>query len=286
MIRPMSKKRRMIMLSTLILIFFVVGPVLLLMASGYSFKEIISLTKVNLQGTGGIYVSDIGTDTTVFLDNKEVGRSSFLDRSVLVQQLSPKIHTLKVQKPGFREWTKKVSVLPKKVTEINPVLIAEKVSFEKINDKNSIKSITEAFSKKTEEAISTSSGKIVFDNGGIEVKIFSELVKLKWSDMDEVPQFMCFYERCDDFLNISITESVKDVEWFKNSFYALVIVSNDRVYLVELDSREGRITTLVFTAADFKVITFNKPQVVSWKGKIYLKSGNNFYLLNFDPISV
>ncbi len=282
----MSKKRRMIMLSTLILIFFVVGPVLLLMASGYSFKEIISLTKVNLQGTGGIYVSDIGTDTTVFLDNKEVGRSSFLDRSVLVQQLSPKIHTLKVQKPGFREWTKKVSVLPKKVTEINPVLIAEKVSFEKINDKNSIKSITEAFSKKTEEAISTSSGKIVFDNGGIEVKIFSELVKLKWSDMDEVPQFMCFYERCDDFLNISITESVKDVEWFKNSFYALVIVSNDRVYLVELDSREGRITTLVFTAADFKVITFNKPQVVSWKGKIYLKSGNNFYLLNFDPISV
>lgn len=274
------------MLSTLILIFFVVGPVLLLMASGYSFKEIISLTKVNLQGTGGIYVSDIGTDTTVFLDNKEVGRSSFLDRSVLVQQLSPKIHTLKVQKPGFREWTKKVSVLPKKVTEINPVLIAEKVSFEKINDKNSIKSITEAFSKKTEEAISTSSGKIVFDNGGIEVKIFSELVKLKWSDMDEVPQFMCFYERCDDFLNISITESVKDVEWFKNSFYALVIVSNDRVYLVELDSREGRITTLVFTAADFKVITFNKPQVVSWKGKIYLKSGNNFYLLNFDPISV
>ena len=282
----MSKKRRMIMLSTLILIFFVVGPVLLLMASGYSFKEIISLTKVNLQGTGGIYVSDIGTDTTVFLDNKEVGRSSFLDRSVLVQQLSPKIHTLKVQKPGFREWTKKVSVLPKKVTEINPVLIAEKVSFEKINDKNSIKSITEAFSKKTEEAISTSSGKIVFDNGGIEVKIFSELVKLKWSDMDEVPQFMCFYERCDDFLNISITESVKDVEWFKNSFYALVIVSNDRVYLVELDSREGRITTPVFTAADFKVITFNKPQVVSWKGKIYLKSGNNFYLLNFDPISV
>lgn len=274
------------MLCVLVIIFFAVGPVLLLMTSGYSFKEIISLTKVNLKGTGGIYVTDIGSDSIVFIDAKEGGRSSFLERSVLVQQLSPRIHTLKVKKPEFREWTKKVSVLPKKVTEIHPVLIAEKISFEKVNDKDSIKSITEALSKKMDATLATSSGKIIFDNGEIEVKISNGLVKLKWNDIEKVPQFMCFYEKCDDFLNISVSELIKDVEWFRNSFYAMVFVSNKSIYLVELDSREGRIITPVFTASDFKVDSFTKPQLVSWKGKIYLKNGNNFYLLNFDLISV
>ncbi len=274
------------MLGALIVIFFAIGPILLLMASGYSFKEIISLTTANLKGTGGIYVSDIGSDTVVFLDNKEEGRSSFLERSVLVQQLSPKIHVLKVKKPEFREWTKKVSVLPKKVTEIHPVLIAEKITYEKINDKDSIKSISEALSKKTEATISTSSGKIIFDNGEIEVKISSGLVKLKWNNVEQVPQFMCFYEKCDDFLNISIPEGVVDAEWFKNSFYAMVFVSSKSIYLVELDSREGRMATPVFKASDFEVNSFTKPELISWKGKIYLKNGSSFYLLNFDPISV
>ncbi len=284
MIRPMSKKRRMIMLAILIAVFICAGPLLLLLSSGYSFKDVVSLTKISILRTGGVYVASIGNKASVFVDSKLSGTSSFLDRSVLVQGLTTKQHSIRVERTGFRNWEKKLTIPPNKVIDIHPVLISEKVSFVITKNPVDISALTKAYEKKIDLIISTSTGDIIFDDDTISLSFLKNDVSFVWKDVENVPQFMCTEEKCEENLHISFDEKIIDAEFYKGGLDGAVVLGQSNIFITELDPRGGRISTPVFSANDFKIENFNKSALVSYKGSIYLKISKNFYKLNLEPV--
>lgn len=276
----------MIMLVILILIFFSAGPVLLLFASGYSFKDVVSLTKISILRTGGVYVASIGSNSSIFVDNKPSGDSSFLDRSVLAQGLSIKQHLIKVERPGFRAWEKKVTVSPNKVTEVRPVLIPEKVLFMRIRDGATIETLSKAFLKKKDLIIATSTGRTIIDDSKISILLSKDTIKITWKNVEDTPQYMCSLNNCEKTLEISLEEPILDVEWYKDDTDGLVAVGRNHIFILELDARGGRIITPVFASGDFKLENFDNSSLVSYKGEIYLKKSSALYKLNFEPLSV
>ena len=274
------------MLAILVLVFICVGPLLLLLASGYSFKDVVSLTKISILRTGGIYVASVGSNASVYIDNKLAGTSSFLDRSVLVQGLTTKQHTVRVERPEYRTWEKKVGISPNKVTQIYPVLISKQVSFVSVKSSADISSLNKAYAKKVDLIISTTTGDIIFDDSKISLTILKDNINIIWKDTEDSPQYMCTLNNCESELNITASEQVLDAELYKGSQSGLIVLGKDHIFITELDSRGGRISIPVFSASDFKISNFNKSALVSFKGSTYLKNSGNYYKLNLEPTPI
>ncbi len=274
----------MMLLTILIAIFLIAGPVLILIASGYSLREVLSLTKVSLlKGSGGIYIEEIGDDAVIYLDNKETAHSSFLDRSILLQRLSPRAHAIRIEKAGFRPWEKSVPVISKRVTEIHPVLLSEKISFEKMKDESVLLELQDTLDEKEESIIATSTGNIILDHGRIKVGVLGRNIKVEWTNSEDAPQFMCQGEKCGTIEEIYMDESIKDLEWLIGGSDALVSVSNFGVYLVEMDSRGGRVIVPVLRSSDFGLSNFLNPKLIYLRGSLFLKTGETWYLISLEP---
>lgn len=282
----MSQKRRAIMFVLSVLIFIVAGPTLILIASGYSVKEVVSLTKINFQRTGGVYIGDIGTDGKVFVDGKIAGGGSFFDRSLLVQSLSPKVHTVSIERDGFRKWEKKVTVVPNKVTEIHPVLIPTKVVFEKINDKILSATLSKELAVKNKSLIASTSGTVVLKSGNMFVGLLDGAIFFKWKSIEDTPQYMCSKTNCEMGGSVSVENPIKDIEWHPESKYGLVAISSEGFYVIEFDSRNSRNITKVLSPEDFKLAHFIKPSLITLDEYIYLSSGDVFYKINLKKAPV
>lgn len=270
------------MLITFTLVFFLAGPVLILIASGYSFGEVVSLTKINFLRTGGVYISDIGSDSKVYIDGKDVGGTSFFDRSILVQSLLPKGHNLKVEREGYRSWEKRVVVFPKKVTEIHPVLISEKITYEKIKDVSIIASVKKELQKKQELLNASTTAPFILRSGSMRIMPEGTFINVIWLDVSDTPQYMCEGASCGDKLEINLEEKVFDLEGFPGTNYGLVAITNYGIYVVELDERGGRKITRGFKPEDFGLDIFIKPKLSTLDSELYLSTNSILYKLYFS----
>lgn len=73
--------------------------------------------------TGGIYVKTLPGDATVSIDDDYKNRTSGFSRDLLVQNLLPEIHSVKIEKDGYHSWTKSLEVKEKKVSEAKYVIL-------------------------------------------------------------------------------------------------------------------------------------------------------------------
>lgn len=119
MVRPLSYQIRVIYLLAAILFFAVSVPVLIFYAFGYRLGD----DWRTIRETGGVHVWTGNSQTDVLIDGVFAERTSFLGRSVFIQNLNPGSYTVATKKPGYRDWSQKVLVEGSIVTEINALLV-------------------------------------------------------------------------------------------------------------------------------------------------------------------
>ena len=103
----------------MVLVFALIAPVIIMYSQGYRFD----VKKMKFLETGGIYVKTIPGDTTITIDDKLPSKTSSFTRDILIQNLLPENHTIKIEKDGYHSWTKTLEVDEKKVTEAKYVIL-------------------------------------------------------------------------------------------------------------------------------------------------------------------
>lgn len=115
----MKKKGRTILFIFLLLSFCAVGPFLIMYSQGYRFD----IEKFVFVETGGIYVKVYPNDADVFVDNKYENKTATFSRDLLVQNLLPEEHIVKIEKQDYRIWEKNLLVEKKKVAEAKYIIL-------------------------------------------------------------------------------------------------------------------------------------------------------------------
>jgi len=124
--RIMSRKIRLIMISILVLLFFVFSFFLIAYSQGYRFD----FDEKRIVKTGGLNVKISPLGTQVYLNNKLIGKTTILFNSVFVQNLLPKKYKVTAKKDGYFPWEKFLEVKEQEVTKAeNITLFPEKIRF-------------------------------------------------------------------------------------------------------------------------------------------------------------
>jgi hypothetical protein len=283
-IKPFSKTRRRIQLALLVVLFIIIGPILVLFASGYSFQDILSFTKIELLSTGGIYVAEIGSNSIVTLDNDEFKQSSFLDRTVLFQRLTTDVHEIKINRPLYREWSKEVTVYPNRVTEIRPVLILEKIVVTPAVGTTTIADLKSILKSKNSVATSTIRDA---SNSNFDIELKGGDISISWKTREDAPYYLCSALECVASTSVYLLETIHDFEWFPGRNDALITITNSTISVVELDPRNGRKITPIIALSDYveeKVRNLKnnqlKPSLITYQGSIYFEVGGAFFRID------
>jgi hypothetical protein len=100
-------------------------------SQGYRFD----FSKMKFLGTGGVYVKTNPGDATISIDGRYQNRTSGFSRDVLVQNLLPGKHTVKIEKDGYYSWQKNIEVKEKTVSEAKYVILFKKdITFSSIEN--------------------------------------------------------------------------------------------------------------------------------------------------------
>lgn len=282
-IKPLSKRKRKIRLIILWLIFFIAGPVIILFSAGYSLGEVVSMTKVKLQPTGGVYVTNIGIGSVVTIDDKDQKTASFLDRSILFQRLSPEEHYIKVEKESYLTWSKTVTVFPNRVTEIHPVLIPEIVEATKIIATSTLNDLTKEFKEKA-DALATTTEEIT-SNSDVKSYIDDGKLYVSWESISGSPYFTCSSEDCELSEVVHVSEDILDYVWYPSRNDAVIILTEQSIYIAELDTRNDRKITSIIDLNEIGVEGISvstSTLILSYKDNLYINDEGTFYQINLE----
>lgn len=125
----MNKKTRLIILLFCFVCFFVIAPFLVAYSMGYR----IDFETMRIVGTGGIYVRTFPSADEIVINFKISARPGLFSNAVFVQSLLPKEHTVYIQKNGYFDYFKTLSVQEKEVTKLeNVILFKKRLAFNQI----------------------------------------------------------------------------------------------------------------------------------------------------------
>lgn len=116
--QPLSPTRRRLYLFGLMLLFVILLPAVIFYADGYRYKF-----GVGFRQTGGIFLSVPYSDATVTLNGVEVGRSSFLQRSFYIDNLTTGTYTILAERGDSVPWIRALFVEPQLVTDARVLLV-------------------------------------------------------------------------------------------------------------------------------------------------------------------
>ena len=120
--KPLSPRKRRAYVWLFVALFFFSVPIALLYAGGYRYKPGFGLVE-----TGGIFLSVPYSDATAYMNGKEVGRSSILNKNFYINDLAPSAYVLHVIRASSTPWYRTVVVEPKIVTEARATLVPEDI---------------------------------------------------------------------------------------------------------------------------------------------------------------
>lgn len=112
--------KRRIFFYTLTLVFFIVSPLLLGYAMGYTFN----FGKGIVEQTGGIFLKSRTPLLSLFVDENFIQQTSYWSGSALLTNLTSGAHLLRLEKAGYSPWSKTITVQPSLVTDLRNVLLA------------------------------------------------------------------------------------------------------------------------------------------------------------------
>lgn len=127
----MTKKSRTLLFFFLLIVFLVVGPSIIMYSQGYRFDT----SKMKFIETGGIYVKTNPGDASVFINGKYENRTTGFSRELLIQNLLPQNHEIKIEKEGYHSWEKTLEVKEKLVSEAKYVILFQnEIPFQTIKE--------------------------------------------------------------------------------------------------------------------------------------------------------
>lgn len=100
-------------------IFLIAGPLLV----AYSLGLIFNFSTARFEEIGGIFIRSKTPRLSVFLDGAFVKDTGLLTGSVLLPDLTPDMHLVRLEKPDHRSWSKTIRVGPGTVTEFRNVIL-------------------------------------------------------------------------------------------------------------------------------------------------------------------
>lgn len=101
------------------LVFAVIAPGIIMYSQGYRFD----IKKMKFLETGGIYIKSIPGDAIVSIDANYKNKISGFSRDILIQNLLPENHFIKVEKDNYHSWEKALVVEEKKVVEAKYIIL-------------------------------------------------------------------------------------------------------------------------------------------------------------------
>lgn len=127
----MTKRTRLILFLTCLLLFSLSAPVIVLYSQGYRFNPSPPPGGKMFTQTGGIFLKVFPRQADVYLDEKLVKKTDFFFGSVLIENLLPKSYKIRVEKEGYFPWKKTLQIQEKEVSEVKLItLIPAKNNFE------------------------------------------------------------------------------------------------------------------------------------------------------------
>jgi len=118
----MTQRARIFLFISSVFLFLIISLISVSYSQGYRFDF---KTKKFVQ-TGGIFLKTKPAGANVFIDGKPKGKTNFLSGKLLVKNLMPRFHEIRVEKTGFFSWQKNLEVKEKEVTEAKNILLIPK----------------------------------------------------------------------------------------------------------------------------------------------------------------
>lgn len=159
--KPLNKWKRRSLLFTLVIIFLILGPWIILNSFGYRVDNAFDLVK-----TGGLYIHSDTTGLDLFINGKYIKNNNALARNLFVQKLKPNTrYKVEVHKEDFHSWVKEIYVYPSIVSEgrifMLPIEIEKEEVFPFFNEEGEgVNSPIPGFTKVSR----TTTGKIIPEN--------------------------------------------------------------------------------------------------------------------------
>jgi hypothetical protein len=297
----MTPKKQFRYIMGLFAVFLIAIPVIILYSSGYRLSEKFKIVK-----TGGIFISNNESGTSVLLNGKLKKSAGILDRNMLVQNVKPGNYTVKVEKEGFRQWTKYVKVQEQLVEVCFPLLVPselESVEIPKylpvkktesqkkkvkrpkpeVNDeytdvldlvkkaKNPSKSIFPIWNSKEIAALKLGSmrklkGKVFLTNEKNKVYV-------RWIGKKE--QLPFFINTMSKKLVYSPDKTITAIDFYPNRDDAFIVRFNDgSLYAVEIDTRFGNQNS-------YRIVKYCSSFLVHYEMFFYFR-GKKLYSIDFS----
>ncbi|MBI2048930.1 MAG: hypothetical protein HYT29_00610 [Parcubacteria group bacterium] len=270
--KPLSKNVRRTYLVLLILLFVVLVPVTVLYSAGYRVGEHFTIVK-----TGGIYIGLNEPGARLFLNGKFIKRASILKNGFFLQDLTPRVYHVAVEKDGFLKWEKVLEVKPQHVVEASAFILPQEVPLEDIlpvsAERNGSVGNQEYVSIQALFATSTTATSIsLYDIPGIfatstqgrritDIKKKGDIVLwregdgvfARWvSDRGNAPSYFCEGLRCDKEIRINKT-SIDFFDFYPNSNELVVIKTPEGIHVTEIDPRIPRNIKPLYLGKDARV---------------------------------
>jgi hypothetical protein len=290
----MTPKKKLFSLLGLIAVFIIVIPILIFYSLGYRLNNGFRLVK-----TGGIYLTNNETDANVFLNGKNIKRSSIFERNIFIRNLVPNTYYVRIEKDGYRPWKKNVKIQEQKVEVCYPLLLpiklnpqfvpkylvkAENKKMYKPNDEYS--EALKVFKSYNEPVKSIIPGwensdikKYKLDaNRKLNKKVFlsrqGNKIYVKWIGMaDKIPFFI---DTAGTKLIYSSEKNILSFGFFPGrNDLMLVLLDDFNLYAVEIDTR--------FEIQNIYLITSNCSSFAVINEFLYYFSESAIYRIDFAP---
>ena len=128
----MNKNQRTIFFFTMVVIFLIIGPSIIMYSQGYRFD----IKKFQFVETGGIYIKAFPEEAFLYIDDEYINKTSFFTRDILIQNLLPENYNIRIEKDGYHLWEKNLEIESKKVTEAKYIILFnENINFNNIENR-------------------------------------------------------------------------------------------------------------------------------------------------------
>lgn len=260
---PLSRRKRTLYLFLLILVFIVLVPATLLYSSGYRLGEGFKLVK-----TGGVYIGLSESDAKLFLDGKLTKNVGILKEGFFVQDLTPRVYHIVVEKEGYRTWEKVLEVLPQRVSETSAFILPDSIPYiEVLPSSDEYEGILKLFATSTithilpeeyPEVLATSTRRTIEDvkrKGDVVVWRENESIYARWvNDNSNAPSYFCFEGVCDREIILN-KRPIQYFDFHPQSNELLLFVVDDVVVMTEIDPRIPRNEQTLFEANNVEIRT-------------------------------
>lgn len=254
--QPLSNRTRRLYLILFISMFAAILPIVILYADGWRWKQGLGIHR-----TGGIFVAVPYQDADVFIDDEQVGRSGFLDRSFYVDNLAPAAYVVEVEREGYLPWSRVVVVEPLLVTDTRALLFPKRVEVTRLAFSGTATSGIAVIPRAdymayfAEFATTTASTTLPQDESdGVGLFIENGDVYARWMPKDTFPssQFCGRPSFCVQEILVEHVEGMsKTVRFYRGG--AVYATEEGGVYFSEIDVRPQALVAEVFRSADADV---------------------------------